>query len=47
VWRTAELEVTPNELAGVPGEVDEHAAGEHTGDGDGGGHEDGEEGHGQ
>ncbi len=47
VWRTAELEVTPNELAGVPGEVDEHAAGEHTGDGDGGGHEDEEEGHGQ
>ncbi len=39
VWRTAGLEVTPNELAGVPGEVDEHTTGE------GGGH--GEEGHGR
>ncbi|TFV52148.1 hypothetical protein E4P43_07660 [Blastococcus sp. TF02A-35] len=29
VWKSADLEVTPNELAGVPGDVDEHAGHEH------------------
>ncbi|TFV63715.1 UNVERIFIED_ORG: hypothetical protein E4P37_14150 [Bacillus sp. AZ43] len=42
VWKTVRLDVTPNELAGVTGDVDEHAAHEHEGE-----HEDeGEEGHG-
>lgn len=42
VWKTAQLDVTPNELAGVTGDADEHATHEHEEDGE---HED-EEGHG-
>jgi outer membrane protein assembly factor BamB len=32
VWKSAELEVTPNELAGVSGDVEEHAEHEHEGE---------------
>jgi len=32
VWKSASLTVTPNEVAGVSGDVEEHAEHEHTGD---------------
>lgn len=34
VWRSAQLDVTPNELAGVSGDVEEHAEHEHEGEHD-------------
>ncbi|SDE90260.1 hypothetical protein SAMN05660485_02056 [Blastococcus fimeti] len=34
VWKSAQLEVTPNELAGVTGDVEEHAEHEHEGEHD-------------
>lgn len=34
IWKSADLEVTPNELAGVSGDVDEHTAGHEHGEDD-------------
>ncbi|UOY03465.1 zinc metallochaperone AztD [Blastococcus sp. PRF04-17] len=42
IWKSVQLDVTPNELAGVTGDVDEHTAHEHEHE-----HEEDEEGHGE